>query len=67
VTLAGAAVRLEPLALGHVDALTAVACDEELWRWTTSRLASSNDVEVYVRAGWTTRSLLMTREPALFW
>ena len=32
-TLEGAQVRLEPLAKTHLDGLTAVGLDEELWRW----------------------------------
>jgi RimJ/RimL family protein N-acetyltransferase len=49
VILTGATVRLEPLSLAHVDALTEVALDEELWRWSTARLESRDDVEAYVR------------------
>ena len=33
VTLVGAHVRLEPLALAHVDALAEVGLDPEIWRW----------------------------------
>ena len=48
MTLIGTAVRLEPLTIAHVDALAEFACDEELWRWSSSRLASRDDVEAYV-------------------
>jgi RimJ/RimL family protein N-acetyltransferase len=37
VTLEGRIVRLEPLSLDHLDGLTAVAFDEDLWRWTIGR------------------------------
>jgi len=50
VTLTGAAVRLEPLTMEHIDALTEVALDPELWRWSTARLASRDDVAAYVRS-----------------
>jgi len=49
VTLEGRHVRLEPLTAAHVPALAAVALDEELWRWTLSRVASEADLERYVR------------------
>jgi RimJ/RimL family protein N-acetyltransferase len=49
VTLLGNAVRLEPLTLAHVDALAELALDEDLWRWSTSRLASRDDLAAYVR------------------
>jgi len=49
VTLEGRHVRLEPLTVAHVPALAAVALDEELWRWTLSRVASEADLERYVR------------------
>jgi len=48
VTLTGAAVRLEPLRIEHIDALAEVALDEDLWRWTTTRLASHDDAAAYV-------------------
>ncbi len=50
VTLDGAHVRLEPLALDHLDALAEVALDPELWRWTTSNVETRADLEAYVRA-----------------
>jgi len=42
-------VRLEPLSLAHVPALEAVALDPSLWELTTTRIATTADVERYVR------------------
>jgi RimJ/RimL family protein N-acetyltransferase len=50
VTLAGSHVRLEPLALGHVDALARVALDPALWRWTLSRVETPAQLREYVDA-----------------
>ena len=50
VTLAGRYVRLEPLSLAHVEPLYAVASDQELWRWTTTQIASLDDMREYVEA-----------------
>ena len=33
VSLAGARVRLEPLHMGHLDALCEVGLEETIWRW----------------------------------
>ncbi len=41
---------LEPLGLGHLDALWAAADDPELWRWTAVQIESRSDLESYVRA-----------------
>ncbi len=48
VELAGREVRLLPLATGHVDALAAVGLDAALWRWTTTHVASRDDMRRYV-------------------
>ena len=37
VTLEGRLVRLEPMALEHLEGLSAVAFDPALWRWTLAR------------------------------
>jgi N-acetyltransferase len=50
VTLEGAYVRLEPLALRHLDALCAVGLDEELWRWTTIQVRSRDEMRAYIEA-----------------
>jgi RimJ/RimL family protein N-acetyltransferase len=49
-TLEGRLVRLEPLALSHLDALCAVGLDPELWRLTVSKIASRDDMRRYVEA-----------------
>ena len=48
LTLAGKHVRLEPLALEHVDGLARVGLDPELWRWGLSTLTSAGDMRAYV-------------------
>ncbi len=50
VTLEGDVVRLEPLARGHVPAVLRAGADPELWRLTTSRIASEADASAYVEA-----------------
>ena len=52
VTLEGPAIRLEPLATTHLDALSLVAFDPDLWMATVSRLASRSDLEAYVQEAW---------------
>lgn len=46
--LEGRVVRLEPLRLNHWPRLSEVGLDPELWRWTTSRLASPEDMRRYI-------------------
>jgi len=48
VTLEGDIVRLEPLALRHVDDLARVAFDADLWRWVPTAVATRDDLEAYV-------------------
>lgn len=50
VTLAGTHVRLEPLTLAHLPALTAVGLDPDLWAFTTSRVRTDDDMRRYVEA-----------------
>jgi len=50
VTLEGRFVRLEPLALTHLDALSAVGLDPDLWKWTTTSLRTPEDMRVYVQS-----------------
>ena len=50
VKLEGAHVRLEPLSLGHLDALCEVGLDEELWRWITVPVRTRN--EPRLEANW---------------
>jgi RimJ/RimL family protein N-acetyltransferase len=46
--LEGTHVRLEPLSTDHLDALTAIGLDPELWRWTLSRNQTPEDMRRYV-------------------
>ena len=48
VTLAGAHVRLVPLSLDHLPALCDVGLDPELWRISTSHVATPDDLRRYV-------------------
>ena len=50
VVLEGAHVRLEPLAPGHLDALSAVGLDEELWRWTIARATTRPEMQAWLDA-----------------
>ena len=49
VTLEGRLVRLEPLSLDHVDSLSAVGLEPELWQQTMTNIATRADMEAYVR------------------
>ncbi len=46
--LEGSHVRLEPLTLDHLDALTAVGLDPDLWQWTLARNQTPEDMRRYV-------------------
>jgi RimJ/RimL family protein N-acetyltransferase len=46
--LEGAHVRLEPLSLDHLDALTAVGLDPDLWQWTLAQNRTPEDMRRYV-------------------
>jgi RimJ/RimL family protein N-acetyltransferase len=48
ITLEGAHVRLEPLGLHHVDALTKVAVDSQIWQFTTVVIRSADDMRKYI-------------------
>ena len=48
VTLEGNHVRLEPLSLDHLDALTAVALDPELWKFTTVNIRDREELRAYI-------------------
>jgi RimJ/RimL family protein N-acetyltransferase len=50
VTLEGRFVRLEPLALTHIDALAAVGLDPDLWKWTTTSLRTPEEMREYVQS-----------------
>lgn len=46
--LEGEYVRLEPLTLGHLDALCVIGLDPELWRWEAIRKRSREDMQAYI-------------------
>lgn len=48
VVLEGRDVRLEPLSLAHLDDLSQVAFDDEIWRWTSERALSPPELRAYV-------------------
>jgi RimJ/RimL family protein N-acetyltransferase len=48
VTLRGEHVRLEPLSLGHVEALAAVGCEPEIWKWIPTQVADAAGMRAYV-------------------
>jgi len=48
VTLRGSVVALEPMRMDHVDALTRVGLDPELWRWIPSSVGSAEEMRGYV-------------------
>ena len=48
ITLAGTHVRLEPLTLAHLPALTAVGLDPDLWAFTLALVRTPDDMRRYV-------------------
>ena len=48
VVLEGSLVRLEPLTLGHVQALAEVGLDDELWRFIPESVRTLDQMRVYV-------------------
>lgn len=46
--LEGTHVRLEPLTFDHLDALTAVGLDPDLWQWTLTQNHTPDDMRRYV-------------------
>ncbi len=48
VTLEGKHVRLEPLALSHLDALCAFGLDEDLWRWSPAPVRTREELRAYL-------------------
>ena len=48
ITLDGRHVRLEPLTGGHLDPLVAIGLEEDLWRWTVSRIRTRDDMRAYM-------------------
>jgi RimJ/RimL family protein N-acetyltransferase len=50
VTLEGSLVRLEPLALAHLDDLARVAFEGDLWRWTMVQPANVGELRDWLEA-----------------
>lgn len=50
VTLEGQFVRLEPLTIEHLDALSDVGIDESVWSWVPTRVKTVDDLKRYVEA-----------------
>jgi len=50
VTLRGPAIRLDPLTVDHVAALTRVGLEPELWRWIPAPVTSAEEMRIYVMA-----------------
>ena len=48
ITLTGEAVRLEPLSLDHHAALCQIGLDPVLWRWTTVRISTPEEMRRYI-------------------
>jgi len=57
ITLRGIHVRLEPLSLTHLDKLSAVGLDANLWRWTTTQLRTRDDMLRYYRWRWMSKAV----------
>ena len=49
VVLGGRHIRLEPLTATHLDGLSEVGLDEDLWRWIPIQVKSRDDMLVYIR------------------
>jgi len=50
VTLEGRVVRLEPLALDHLDDLAEVAFEGNLWRWTMVQPSNREELRAWIDA-----------------
>ncbi len=48
VTLEGKHVRLEPLALSHLDAFCTFGLDEDLWRWSPAPVHTREGLRAYI-------------------
>jgi N-acetyltransferase len=56
VVLEGEHVRLEPLALSHLDGLCEVGIVEELWRWIPTQVTAPEQMKAYVELALTERA-----------
>ncbi len=51
VTLEGNLVRLEPLSLDHLSALSGIAFHPQIWRWMSDRMETESDLRRYIQVG----------------
>jgi RimJ/RimL family protein N-acetyltransferase len=56
VVLEGEHVRLEPLALAHLDGLCEIGLVAELWRWIPKQVLTRDDMKAYVELALTERA-----------
>jgi RimJ/RimL family protein N-acetyltransferase len=49
VVLEGRHVRLEPMALHHLDALCEIGLDEDIWRWIPFQIRTRDDMLGYIK------------------
>jgi RimJ/RimL family protein N-acetyltransferase len=56
VTLEGRFVRLEPMEISHVDALSRVGLDPDLWTWIPSAVVTPEDMRHYVETALSDRA-----------
>jgi RimJ/RimL family protein N-acetyltransferase len=56
VVLEGEHVRLEPLALAHLDGLCEIGIVEELWRWIPTQITTPEQMKAYVELALTERA-----------
>jgi N-acetyltransferase len=47
VTLRGSIVRLDVMTAGHIDALSRVGLEPEIWRWTQASIDTPDDMRAY--------------------
>src|ERR1700742_2629280 len=56
VVLEGEHVRLEPLALSHLDGLCEIGIVEELWRWIPTQVTTREQMKAYIELALTERA-----------
>jgi len=49
IELSGVHVRLEPLAMDHLDALCEIGLQDELWTWNTNPIRTRGDMQRYMQ------------------
>jgi N-acetyltransferase len=49
ITLEGTIVRLEPLAMHHLEELARVGLDPDLWRWVPNQVRTEEDLAAYIQ------------------